>query len=157
VSETLFEEINNVSIPQPDVTPLQIIMQPVITHILCRYPRDGKMEGTLVLEARARDPTGRRQAVPLAKENFVLSPWPADLVLNPRTPRETQDSSRSLTRSSQAEAAVATRLCFEGRSPKFLGGRLRCERSGTASEKRDGLSKFPLRRRPQMPPILSSP
>ena len=41
------------------------------------------MEGTLVPKARARDSTRRRRAVPLAKEDLVLSPWPPDLVLDP--------------------------------------------------------------------------
>ena len=59
------------------------MMQPVIAHILCRRPRNGKMEGKLGPEARARDPTRRRRAVPLAKENLVLSPRPPNLVLNP--------------------------------------------------------------------------
>jgi hypothetical protein len=59
------------------------MMQPVITHVLCRCPRDGKLEWPLVPEAQACDPTERRQAAPLAKYN-ILSPRPAELVLDPR-------------------------------------------------------------------------
>ena len=60
------------------------MLQPVVVNILCRRPRNGEMEGTIVPDAaRARDPTGRRQAAPLAKYN-ILSPRPAELVLDPR-------------------------------------------------------------------------
>jgi hypothetical protein len=41
------------------------------------------MEGALVPETRARNPTGRRRAVPLAKENIALLPRPTELVLDP--------------------------------------------------------------------------
>jgi hypothetical protein len=59
------------------------MMRPVIAHELCRCPCDGKMEGALVPETRARNPTGRRRAVPLAKENIALLPRPTELVLDP--------------------------------------------------------------------------
>ena len=58
------------------------MLQPVVAQVLSRCPRYGKMEGTLIRKTRTRDPTGRRRATPLTKENLVLGPRPSSLVLN---------------------------------------------------------------------------
>jgi hypothetical protein len=113
--QIFFEEIDFVFIPNQksrDNASVTFLPLPVIAHVLCRRPRDGKMKRTLVPKAYARDPTGRRRAVPLAKENIVLAePTAHQTGAHPTPPQASQGpqgNSMNLVRSSQVESAVAT-------------------------------------------------
>jgi hypothetical protein len=95
------------------------MMQHVISYILCRCPRDDKMEGKLVPEAKVRDPIGRQQTAPLAKEHLILSPWHTNLVLDAHA----HERRKKFETLKGALPAPVRRNRFEGRCPPFIGRR----------------------------------